>query len=48
MSWSKTPGLFYINLPKEAQDQDVSVIALKLDGPIQLWDLPSGAQSDSE
>jgi alpha-L-fucosidase len=48
LSWSKTPGLFYINLPKEAQDQDVTVIALKLDGPIQLWDLPSGAQSDSE
>jgi len=48
LSWSKTPGLFYINLPKEAQDQDVTVIALKLDGPIQLWDIPSAAQSDSD
>lgn len=47
LSWSKAPGLFYIDLPKAAQDQDVSVIALKLDGPIKLWDLPSAVQSDS-
>ena len=48
LSWSKAPGLLYIDLPDSAQDQDVSVIALQLDQAIELWDLQSGAQTDSE
>lgn len=47
LSWSKAPGLFYINFPIQLQDQDVSVIALELDGPIKLWNVQSKAQTNS-
>jgi alpha-L-fucosidase len=38
--WSSTgaPGLLYIDVPTAALDPQVSVIALKLDGPIKLFD----------
>jgi len=36
-SWSKVPGLLYIALPKEVQDKDITVVALKLDGKIELY-----------
>jgi alpha-L-fucosidase len=35
--WSDVPGLLYIDLPKEVQDKEVTVIALLLDGPIDLY-----------
>lgn len=35
--WSSVPGLLYIDLPKEVQDEQVTVIAVLLDGPIDLF-----------
>ena len=36
-SWSKVPGLLYISIPEDALDQDVTVVALKLDGRINMY-----------
>lgn len=35
--WSKVPGLLYIDLPENVQDKDVTVIAVLLDGEIDLY-----------
>ena len=35
--WSSTPGLLYINVPKKVLDKQVTVLAVLLDGPIQLF-----------
>lgn len=35
--WSKVPGLLYIDLPMEVQDDDVTVIAVLLDGEVDLF-----------
>ena len=35
--WSKVPGLLYIDLPEEVQDKDVTVIAILLDGEVDLY-----------
>jgi len=36
--WSSVPGLLYIDLPEEVQDKQVTVIAILLDGAIDLYD----------
>ena len=36
-SWSSIPGNFYITVPDSVLDQDITVIALQLDGPIRLY-----------
>lgn len=35
--WSKVPGIVYIGIPKDRLDRDVTVIAVLLDGPIELF-----------
>ncbi|MFH4965693.1 alpha-L-fucosidase [Gaetbulibacter sp. M235] len=35
--WSDVPGLLYIDLPDELQDQDVTVIAMQLEGEVDLY-----------
>ncbi len=35
--WSTVPGLLYIDVPEEVQDKDVTVIAILLDGEIDLY-----------
>jgi len=35
--WSENPGLLYIDVPEESLDDQVTVIALQLDGPIELF-----------
>lgn len=35
--WSKVPGLLYVDLPETVQDKDVTVIAILLDGAIELY-----------
>ena len=35
--WSEVPGLLYIDLPEHVQDKDVTVIAILLDGKIELY-----------
>lgn len=37
ISWSPVPGLLYIDIPKKAMDKYVTVVKLKLDGPVRLY-----------
>ncbi len=41
--WSEYPGLLYIDLPKQAIDENYTVIAIMLDGKIDLYDKRHGA-----
>ena len=35
--WSDVPGLLYIDLPEDVQDKDVTVIAMQLEGKVDLY-----------
>ena len=35
--WSTTPGLLYIDVPREVLDKEVTVLAVLLDGPVDLY-----------
>tara|TARA_R110002033_G_scaffold58464_5_gene108258 strand:- start:248128 stop:249453 length:1326 start_codon:yes stop_codon:yes gene_type:complete len=35
--WSDVPGLLYIDLPEEVQDKEVTVIAIQLEGKVDLY-----------
>jgi alpha-L-fucosidase len=35
--WSKVPGIIYIDIPKDRLDKGVTIIAVLLDGPIELY-----------
>tara|TARA_R110002050_G_scaffold204522_4_gene340158 strand:- start:77125 stop:78450 length:1326 start_codon:yes stop_codon:yes gene_type:complete len=35
--WSDVPGLLYIDLPEEIQDKEVTVIAIQLEGEVDLY-----------
>lgn len=37
ISWSPVPGLVYIDIPQEAQDKYMSVLEVRLDGPLTLY-----------
>lgn len=37
ISWSPVPGLVYVNVPRESLDKYVTVLRLKLDGPLKLY-----------
>ena len=37
ISWSPVPGLVYINIPEGVQDKYITVLELKLDGPVKLY-----------
>ena len=37
LSWSKVPGILYIDIPESELDSDVTVIALQLDGEVSLY-----------
>ncbi|MBO9566419.1 MAG: alpha-L-fucosidase [Niastella sp.] len=37
ISWSPVPGLVYIPVPPAVQDEYMTVLAVKLDGPVQLY-----------
>ena len=39
-SWNDFPGLLYVDIPDEAIDPEVTVIALLLDGPLRLGSGP--------
>ncbi len=36
--WSEVPGILYIDVPEEAMDPQITVIALSLDGEISLYE----------
>ena len=35
--WSAVPGIVYIDLPEHVQDEQITVVAVLLDGPIKLY-----------
>ena len=35
--WSSLPGLIYIDVPESVQDEQITVIAVLLDGPAKLY-----------
>lgn len=37
MYWSAVPGMKYIDIPEHVYDQDITVLAVLLDGPIDLY-----------
>jgi len=37
ISWSPVPGLVFINVPEKAKDPYMTVVKLKLDGPVKLY-----------
>ncbi len=37
ISWSKVPGLVYIDLPENVQDKYMTVLKVKLDRPVKLY-----------
>jgi len=37
ISWSKVPGLVFVDVPEEAKDPWMTVLKLKLDGPVKLY-----------
>ncbi len=41
LSWSPVPGIAYITVPKEALDPQVTVVAVQLDGPLNLYRPPA-------
>lgn len=41
--WSKVPGLLYLDVPAEALDADMTVLALELDKPVALFQEEVGA-----
>lgn len=44
ISWSPVPGLVYINVPSTVQDKYMSVLAVELEGPLQLYSGHGGLQ----
>ena len=44
ISWSPVPGLVYIQVPPTVQDDYMSVLELKLDGPVSLYQGMGGLQ----
>lgn len=44
ISWSPVPGLVYITVPPAVQDKYMTVVAVKLDGPIRLYKGHGGLQ----
>lgn len=44
ISWSPVPGLVYISVPQQVQDEYMSVLAVKLDGPLRLYKGQGGLQ----
>jgi len=37
ISWSPVPGLVYVGVPEQGQDRYMSVLRLRLDGPLRLY-----------
>ena len=37
ISWSSVPGTLFIDIPNSELDEEVTVVKLKLNGPIKLY-----------
>ena len=38
IDWSATPGVYYINVPQQVLDPNMTVLAIELDGPATLYE----------
>ncbi len=37
IDWSEVPGVYYIDVPEDVVDEAITVLALELDGPLELY-----------
>ena len=37
IDWSEVPGVYYIDVPEDVLDEAITVLALELDGPLELY-----------
>ena len=37
ISWSEVPGVYYFDIPKDALDVDITVLAIELEEPVKLY-----------
>lgn len=37
IDWSEVPGVYYINVPEEVTDPQITVLAIELEGPLTLY-----------
>ena len=37
ISWSEVPGVYYLNVPEDALDERITVLALELEEPVKLY-----------
>ena len=37
ISWSEVPGVYYIDVPQDVVDEAITVLALELEGPLELY-----------
>ena len=37
ISWSEVPGVYYFDIPEEALDAEITVMAIELDEPVKLY-----------
>jgi len=42
ISWSHVPGLVYINIPLNVQDEYMTVLKIELDKPVNLYNGKGG------
>ena len=47
LSWSDKPGILYIDVPVQDLDSEVTVVALQLDGPVELYRGEAGAMESN-
>lgn len=38
LSWSNAPGIVYIDVPEEVLDDNITVLAVQLDGPVNMYE----------
>jgi len=46
LSWRKAPGVIYVDLPEDLLDEEVTVLAVQLDGPVSLFREDRGPQEE--
>lgn len=37
IDWSEVPGVYYIDVPEDVVDEAITVLALELEGPLELY-----------
>lgn len=48
LSWREAPGIIYVDVPEAMLDEEVTVLAVQLDGPVSLYREDRGPLEDGE